>query len=127
MRNWLRRLMPDRRFLGSTLAITAGVMYLLSAPASFQTGGGGAGLIGGPVIILGAVAYRSRKRRLLGLARSMVARKIVEVLALVAILLVVRLQQDPKILIATDPVTNLALPLCAFIAYFCAGILTKPS
>ena len=118
--------MPDRRFLGSTLAIMFGLLYFLSAPASWQRGGSGAGIIGGSVMIFGAVAYRSRKRRLLGVARAKVARKTLEVLALVVILLVVGLQRDLKILIATDPVLNLIVPLCAFIAYFCAGIRTKP-
>ena len=125
MQSWIRRLMPDRRFLGSTLAIIAGVMYLLSTPASFQSGGGGSGLIGGPVMILGAVAYRSRKRRLLGLARAKAVRKTLELLTLAVILLVVGLQQNLKILIATDPVPNLIIPLCALVAYFGTGIWTK--
>ena len=60
------------------------------------------------------------------LARAKLARKILEVLVLVAILLIVGLQLDLKNLIATDPVPNLIIPLCAFVAYFCAGIWTNP-
>ena len=43
------------------------------------------------------------------------------------ILLVVDLQRDLEVLMSTDLVTNLALPLSAFIAYFCAGIWTNPN
>ena len=124
--SWIQRLMPDRRLLGSTLAILFGVLYYLSASASLQSGGSVAGIIGGSVMVLGGVAYRSRKRRLLRLVPTNLARKVLEALLLVSIPLVVGLQLDLKIVIATDPVPNLIVPLCAIIAYFCAGIRTKP-
>ena len=114
--------MPDKRFLGSTLAIVLGILAVLSFPAAVQDESSGTGGVAGLIMILGAVAYRSRKRRLLGLLPATLARKIREALALVAILLGVGLQRDLGALLAADPVPNLIAPLWALIAYFCAGI-----
>ena len=108
----------DRRFLGSTLAIMVGVGFL---------GGDATAAILGPVMILGGFAYHSRKRRLLGLstltpARTL-GRKSGEGLALAAILLVVIPQLD---LIVASPMPNVIVIGWAVIAYFCAGIRSKP-
>ena len=84
-----------------------------------------AAIIAGPVVILGATAYRSRKRRLLGLKPATLVPKSLEAAALVLILLMVGLQDGLRSLIATDPVPNLIIPLWAFIAYFCAGFRVK--
>ena len=125
MQSWIRRLMPDRRFLGSTVALVLGILHFLSVPAALQEGRD-ISLVAGPVMFLGAVAYRSRKRRLLRLASAVQARKISEALALLAILLVVGLQRDLGALMVVDPFPNLVLPLWAVIAYSCAGIRIKP-
>ena len=120
MQSWIRRLMPDKRFLGSNWP--SRLASWASCPAVVQDGSSGTGGIAGLIMILGAVAYRSRKRRLLGLLPATLARKIREALALVAILLGVGLQRDLGALLAADPVPNLIAPLWALIAYFCAGI-----
>ena len=121
MQRWIRRLIPDRRFLGSTVAFVLGVLHFLSVPAALEEGRD-ISLVAGPITILGAVAYRSRKRRLLGLASAVMARKISEGLALLVILLAVGLQRDLGTLMVIDPFPNLVLPLWAVIAYFGSGI-----
>ena len=58
------------KFLGSTVAIILGVLYFLGGISQLVQGGSSAGVIIGPVMVLGAIAYRSRKRRLMGLKSS---------------------------------------------------------
>ena len=117
-----RRFLPHRQFLGSTAAIILGVLYFISGPASIQSGGDGAGLIAGPIMILGAAAYRSRKRRLIGLKPGTLLTRALEAAALAIILLLVGLQNDLLTLIRMDPVPNLIIPLWACIAYFSIGM-----
>ena len=118
----VKRLLPDVRFLGSTLAIAVGFLYFAGSVSRLQDGGTAAGLVAGPMIVLGALAYRSRKRRLLGLRKTTAIRRVLEVLALACILAAWLLQNDITLLIATDPVPNLVIPLWAIVAYFCAGL-----
>ena len=118
----VKNLLPNIRFLGSTLAIASGILYFVGSISRVQEGGDAAGLVAGPMIVLGALAYRSRKRRLLGLRKTTSVRKGLEVLALVSILAALLLQNDIWLLITTDPVPNLVVPLWTIAAYFCAGI-----
>ena len=53
---------PDVRFLGSTLTLVLGAMYFLGAGGQVAQGGNLTGLVVGPMMFLGALAYRSRKR-----------------------------------------------------------------
>ena len=53
----VKRLLPDVRFLGSTLAIAAGILTFVGGVSRLQDGGNPAGLIAGPIIVLGALAY----------------------------------------------------------------------
>ena len=117
-----KRLLPDVRFLGSTLAIVAGILYFAGSLSKVQDGGNAAGLVAGPMIVLGALAYRSRKRRLLGLRKATLVRRCIEILALLVILAAWLLQKDIKLLIATDPIPNLVVPLWVIVAYFCTGL-----
>ena len=118
----VKRLLPDVRFLGSTLAIVVGVLYFAGGANQVQDGGEAPGLIAGPIVVLGALAYRSRKRRLLSLSKATPVRRGIEVLALALIPAVWLLQKNILFLIATDPVPYLVIPLWAVIAYSCAGI-----
>ena len=120
-----KRFVPDMRFLGSTLAIVFGALGLLGAPAKLQAGGDPTGFIVGPIMIIGALAYRSRKRQLLGLRTETMLRRSVEALALAAIVLSIILMNDVLFLIATDPVPYAVIPAWAIVAYCCAGIRIK--
>ena len=111
------KFLPDRRFLAPTLAIVLGVFIFASGFNDLRSGGTGNGIVSGPVIILGALAYRSRKSRLLVLQAATWFRKAMEGAALVLILLIVGLQTDLKERIATDPVTNFVIPQWTVIAY----------
>lgn len=101
-----------KKHLGSTVALILGALTLvagLTQPGSL--------LVAGPIIIVGALAYRSAKKRYLGEVKNSLVRKGLEGAAIVAIVAAVLLQNDLPRLIATDPVPNLVIPLWAIIAY----------
>ena len=103
-----------KKHIGSTIALILG---FLSFAGSVANPSNLSGLIAGPVIILGALAYRSAKKRKLGEVRNTALRKGLELLALIMIAAAILLQNDLKNLIAADPVPNLIIPLWAIIAY----------
>jgi len=74
-------------------------------------------------MILGALAYRSAKKRKLGEVKSTLTRQLVEVALLLGICVVVLGQNNLKTLIATDPVPNFVIPLWAIIAYLIAAFI----
>lgn len=101
-----------KKHLGSTVAIVLGVLTFGSGVAR-----PGSLLIAGPIIVVGALAYRSAKKRNLGEVKNSLQRKGLELAAIAAIFAAVLLQKDLANLIATDPVPNLIIPLLAIIAY----------
>ena len=103
-----------KKLIGSTIALTLG---FLSFAGSVANPANPSGLIAGPVIILGALAYRSAKKRMLGEVHNAALRKGLEVSALIMIAAAILLQKDLKTLIATDPVPNLIISLWAIVAY----------
>jgi hypothetical protein len=101
-----------KKHLGSTVALILGALTLvagLTQPGSL--------LVAGPIIIVGALAYRSAKKRHLGEVKNSLVRKGLEGTAIVSIVAAVLLQNDFRRQIATDPVPNLVIPLWAIIAY----------
>jgi hypothetical protein len=74
-------------------------------------------LIGSVVMILGALACRSAKKRKLGEAKSTFMRQFLECTLLLLIALVILLQNNLRYLIETDPLPNFVIPLWAFLAY----------
>ena len=107
------------RYLGSTLALVLGCLTWIAGVSNAVSDPSHVGglLVAGPVMILGALAYRSAKKRKLGEAKSLAERKVVEVLLLLAICAIVLMQKNLKELIATDPFSNLLVPLWAIVAY----------
>jgi hypothetical protein len=103
-----------KKHIGSTIALILGFLSFAGSVANPANPGG---LIAGPVIILGALAYRSAKKRKLGEVHNTAMRKGLEISALIIIAAAILLQNDLKTLIATDPVPNLVIPLWAIIAY----------
>ena len=108
------------KHIGSTLALIVGVLSILSG----LTKPGGI-LIMGMVIVLGALAYRSVKKRKLGEVSSTQSRAIYEASAIVVALLAVLLQNNVVYLIQTDPVPNLIVPIWVLVAYV-AVLIWKP-
>ncbi|HEY8084538.1 MAG TPA: hypothetical protein VIE69_02915 [Methylophilaceae bacterium] len=103
-----------RKHIGSAIALILGIISLASSLSNPSYQGG---LLAGPVIILGALAYRSAKKRLLGEVKTTLLRKALEVLALIIIAAAVLLQNDLKNQITTEPVPNIIIPLWVIVAY----------
>ena len=101
-----------KKYTGSTIALILGFFYFADGLTNLT-----AGLIAGPIIILGALAYRSGKKRMLGEVNNSALRKVLEVIAICLIAALILLQNNLKELIQTDPVPNLFIPLWAVIAY----------
>ena len=106
-----------RKHIGSTIALVLGVLLFLSGVNGVANNGHAAGLIAGPIIILGAFAYRSAKKRKLGSARNTRLRKVLEALALVFVVAAILLQNDLQTRIVADPFPNIIIPLWVLIAY----------
>jgi len=101
-----------KRHIGSTIALVLGFLLLAigaAKPSSL--------LITGPIIILGALAFCSAKKRMLGEVKDSLLRRGLEALAIAIIVAAVLLQNDLKVQIITDPVPNLIIPLWAIVAY----------
>jgi hypothetical protein len=113
-----------RRHLGSTIALGIGGCGLVGGLAAAAKGQLGT-LIAATVMILGALAYRSAKKRKLGEVRSTITRLILEFTLLLLIALIILLQNNLKQLIATDPVPNGVIPLWAILAYLIIVALPK--
>lgn len=109
-----------KKHIGSTLALILGVLLLATGAAKPSSL-----LIAGPITILGALTYRSAKKRVLGEVTSSILRKGLEALAIVVIVAAVLLQNDLKNQVIADPVPNLIIPLWAIVAYIIIALKTK--
>jgi hypothetical protein len=76
-------------------------------------------------MILGALAYRSAKKRRLGEVDSTLTRRAIEYALLLTLILIVLLQNNLAYLIASDPVPNALIPLGAVIAYLVVVLLPR--
>lgn len=110
------------RHLGSTFAIVLGVLMI----ATIATQPQGSLHIAGAVTVLGALAYRSCKRRKLGEVRSTVLRQGLEILALVIAVLLVALRPDLKTSLTVDPVPNI-LPIVWILAAYAVASFRRYS
>jgi CheY-like chemotaxis protein len=112
------------RHLGSTVAVVFGVLAFFGAMGG--VGGGDYGFEGlltaGPVLILGAFAYRSAKERRLGEVASTPLRRVGEGIAILLLLLTVLLQKDLKNQIATEPLATVLIPVWALVAYLLVAL-----
>jgi hypothetical protein len=106
-----------RKFIGSTIALILGIIFLVSSISQIAIGKARADPLVGEVMILGSLAYRSLKKRRLGIVKSTYYRKVFETLALILILALVILQRDFKMRLINDPLANFLIPFWAFIAY----------
>lgn len=104
------------RHAGSTLAMALGAIYIAGSlvPPSPS-------LMMGLEMMLGALAYRSAKKRQLGEVEDNSLRQISEVLLLVPVVASVVLQRDLRHEIATDPVSVLVIPVWCVLAYAVAA------
>jgi hypothetical protein len=92
------------KHLGSTIALAPGILALVGGFASAYRGprsGAGDLIVSSPIIILGALAYRSAKKRWLGQVASTTSRRVVEAIAMLLIFALVVPLNNLKMLIAT--------------------------
>ena len=128
----------SKRLIGSRLAFILGTLGILSGFTDIGSGRppGSTALLAGPIMVLGAAAYSSRKRRLLGLKPKTAVRKIFEGVCLgfittmwlgfpdvgAPVIATVWLEfPDLGTAVRTDPASQLIIPLWALIAYPCAS------
>lgn len=120
-----------RGHLGSTLSISFGVLLAFSAfaPPGFKLDS----LVAGLGIFVGALAYRSCKKRKLGEVPNTTLRLVMELLGVLLIILSVVLRNDLRDALALQPVTTFIIPVVVLLAYaivsfrkFPAATLEKP-
>ena len=109
--------MKFRENWGSILSLIVGALSFLGAAGQLTNPSDNlGGLVAGPVMIFGALIYRSaKKRRESGNSSSI--RIVAEVVGLLVILFMVFGQTELKRNIILDPVPNFIIPLWAVIAY----------
>lgn len=78
-------------------------------------------------MILGALAYRSARKRKLGEVKATLTRQFLEIVLLVLICLGILMQNNLKILIATDPIPNFVIPVWAVVAYLIIAFIPSTS
>lgn len=113
------------RMIGSMLALVLGISGLLSAVVRASQGED-ASVVAGLSMLLGAVAYRSRKHRLLGLRAESGTRIGFEVVCLVLLSIAWLALHDLGTQIIERPVEHLVIPIWALVAYGCAGLRIRP-
>jgi len=100
--------------LGSSIAISLGaLLFLIGVQAHTDADID----IAGAAVIVGALAYRSAKKRKLGEVPNTYVRIRMELLGLVAIFLSVALKNDRNFLMATHPITNIVIPFLSLVPY----------
>ncbi len=105
-----------KKHLGSTIVLTLGVLSFLSHAGAGNMPASMTGLH----MILGALAYRSAKKRKLGEVKSTWIRKILEGVALVLIVLSIVLHRDFIYTLENDPARSILVPPLILIAYLFA-------
>jgi hypothetical protein len=78
-------------------------------------------LLGGAAVILGALAYRSAKKRLLGQVKSTLARQFIESALVMLSVAIIVTRPNLKYHIATHPLIHVGIPVWVIIAYL--GVL----
>lgn len=118
------------RFVGSTLAAWSGAFFLVYGMFDLVSGGNtGLGTdlsVFAIVIILGSLAYRSVKRRRLGLAPDSTQRRVFEGIALLAIVILVLFRRDPMQHFHDEAFGSVYVPVWVLVAY-ATVLLSKPS
>jgi len=98
----------DRRFAGATAALILGALFLMTAASRGYDAVpqvlSAAGTIGG------ALAYRSLKRRRLGLCDNSIGRRVAEGAALLSIVALLLLQSSVLAHMHREPVPTRAIP-----------------
>lgn len=124
-----------KKFLGSTIALVLGILSLLGGVNSAASGDptGASSMATGISMTLGALAYKSCKKRQLGLVQNTPLRRGFEILAMLVIawgmfwpmILVHNGLTSWIIRLIQDPLSYGVAPLWALVAYIAVGGLRK--
>ena len=110
-----------KKHVGSTIALVLGILMFLSGIANIMKNNAKCQtsdlIIAGPVTVLGALAYRSAKKRKRGEAKDSRLRKGFELVAIVVLVAVVVLQDNIVNRIEANPIPNGLIPIWALTAY----------
>ena len=98
----------DCRFVGSTVALFLGSLFSMTAASRGQDPV--SQTLYGVGVVVGALAFRSLKRRRLGLCDDSTGRRVAEGAALVSIVALVLLQSNVLARMHRDPLPNLPIP-----------------
>lgn len=109
--------------IGSTIAIVLAVLSLITGLTQPNVAYINAGII----MLIGALAYRSAKKRSLGEVKDTTVRKAIELTGITIIILLIVLQKNLLDLLFLDPVPNFIIPVWALIAYLIAFLKKKPT
>jgi len=123
-----------RRHLGSTIALIVGCLAVIGGFSILTLAVNiprvdtfvGDALIGGAIMILGSLAYRSAKKQKLGEANSTLTRQFLEIALLVPIFFLMFVRLAPHnipYLVETDPVPDVIVSVWAIVAYLGIGIM----
>jgi len=123
-----------RRHLGSTVALIVGCLAvvggfsILTLPVDIPHVGTFAcdALMGGAMMILGSLAYRSAKKQKLGKVNSTLTRQFLEIALLVPIfflMFVTLASHNIPYLVKTDPVPDIVISIWAIVAYLGIGLM----
>lgn len=110
------------RHLGSSIALVLGFFGLIGELGGLSKGAEPSGMmIGAPIMILGALAYRSAKKRALGELPSSPSRWLFELAMIASIPILLLAQPNLQALMATDPAPYFVIPLWAIAAWLVAA------
>ncbi|MAZ40872.1 hypothetical protein CL654_02045 [bacterium] len=104
--------MFNKKFIGSTVALVVGVLAIVAGLAEPSST-----MFAGIYIVLGSLAYRSLKKRKLGMVQDSKIRLILEVVGILAIILLILMQNNLQANIVNDPFPNIVIPLWVIVAY----------
>lgn len=117
-----------KKHIGSTIALVCGWLSIISVLGNYANPGAsvnGTSVVTGIVILLGASAYRSAKRRSLGERSQSITRKSLEIFSIIVCCLLVVMRNDYLFYAENDPFPHVFIPLWVLIAYMTA-ILRRP-
>lgn len=107
-----------KRHIGSSVALGIGFLVLAVGCSNLGKGDDSRNFtIMGPMIVIGALAYRSAKQRYLGEVTPTLLRRLSELLGIIIIVLMVVAHRNLNYYLATQPVVFLLTPFWAFVAY----------
>ena len=100
-----------KKFIGANIALVLGCLVLLAGLSQANS----SYLTGGVVMILGSLAYKSAKKRKLGITEPSKTKLVFELIAIAVIVLLTLFSKREYMI--NDPIPNLVIPILAVVAY----------